>query len=65
MPDNSSNPEILLFEGSREQKMKELEDVLTFIQETKQIEMTKAIKYDKGVEYFRGVDFHLLVLQNE
>lgn len=45
--------------------MKELEDVLTFIQETKQIEMTKAIKYDKGVEYFRGVDFHLLVLQNE
>jgi ethanolamine utilization protein EutP (predicted NTPase) len=39
--------------------------VLTYIVETKAIEMTKAIKYDKGIEYFRGVEFHLIVLQNE
>jgi hypothetical protein len=64
MPDFSNHPEIVLFENSREQKVKELEDVLTYILEVKEIEMTKAIKYDKGIEYFRGIDFHLIVLQN-
>ena len=64
MPDFSNHPELILFEDSRDQKIKELEDVLTYILEVKEIEITKAIKYEKGVEYFRGVDFHLIVLQN-
>ena len=65
MPDFSEHPEILLFEGCREQKTKELEDVLRYLIEAKEMEMTKAIKYDKAIEYFRGVDFHLLVLSNK
>jgi hypothetical protein len=55
---------MILFETNREQKTKELEDVLAYIQEAKEIPMTKAIKYEKGIEYFRGIDFHLIVLQN-
>ena len=53
---------MILFETSRDQKTKELEDVLNYILESKEIPMTKAIKYEKGIEYFRGIDFHLIVL---